>query len=383
MIKLKDYLKKFWAQVVLITFFTTEAIHKIFLEVFYLKISLVQITKFSIILVFIFLIYLKSKKQILHLLLLLAFFLIGQFYISNGFRLEVLQSLGRFFLVIILLIFASLYPLSPKAKNQLFVTFKNIMLVNACLIFIAFAFQFNFLATYDISFRFGYNGLFVSSATSSYAFLTFFILCYFRHTNQLSLKKDWSTILIIFSSLFVGTKAIYLGLVLISCLAFFKTNKLSIRAKGFSLLTVFVFGLFIFYITFIKIGDFNEIKEASGLLSAILSFRNDLLINVTLPYINENWTVWNYLFGGTSNFDTRTQLGFLDVFYFWGVIGGICYFYIFQQNFFRFRNTTETLILLSIISLIVFMGGNFFESATAAIYILILREIFLSQQTKS
>ena len=378
--RFKFLLSIYWPTFVLIMFFFTEAFYKLFFEVFDTKILLTQITKLFFVIVAFYFIYLKSKKNTFWLIVLFLVFLVGHFSVSKGIEINSLKSFGRFFVTLVFLVLVYLYPLSHNSRRIFLQTFALIMLFNAVLIFVGFAFDINFLSTYI--YRFGYNGLFVTSAASSYAYIIFFIYAYYKHKNISSWTEIIITIVILCSSLLVGTKAIYLSLFLIFTLAFAISNKLSIQVKSIFISLLLVTATSLFYYYFYLTGDFNLIREEKGLLSSILSFRNDLLIEVTLPYIKENWSILNYLFGGVSDFNTRSQLGFIDVFYFWGIIGGIFYFYVFTKFFFSFQIKLENALFVGILSLIVLLAGNFFESASIAIFILILQQIFLKGNLK-
>jgi len=102
----------------------------------------------------------------------------------------------------------------------------------------------------------------------------------------------------------------------------------------------------------------------------------------TLPFIQENWSWGNYLFGGITDMETRSQMGVIDVFYFWGLVGGALYVYTFVKTFVTFRLTKEVLFLLISFAVIVFLAGNFFENASVAIYLVVLREAFLYNTKK-
>ena len=135
------------------------------------------------------------------------------------------------------------------------------------------------------------------------------------------------------------------------------------------------------YIFFFQYGRFNEIRLKQGLFSSIFSFRDHLLLGETLPYIQNNWKWPNYLFGGISDLSTRTQMGFIDVFYFWGIVGGIVYLYTFYKSYIYFDLNNWKIYLFLILSVIVFLSGNFFENASLAIYLLILKERLIYDDT--
>src|SRR5690606_2534212 len=130
------------------------------------------------------------------------------------------------------------------------------------------------------------------------------------------------------------------------------------------------------YITFFKYGIFNEIRQREGLTSALMSHRNNLLTERTIPFIKEQWGIINYFLGGVSDLSTKSQMDIVDVFYFFGIIGGLLYFYIFFKSFITFKADFSILFLLGILFIIVLLAGNFFSYPSIAIYLVILREYF-------
>jgi hypothetical protein len=106
-----------------------------------------------------------------------------------------------------------------------------------------------------------------------------------------------------------------------------------------------------------------------------------LLVGETLPYIKNNWKWPNYLFGGISDLSTRAQMGFIDVFYFWGIVGGIVYLYTYYKSYLNFDLNNWKIYPFLILIVIVFLSGNFFENASVAIYLLILKERLIYDST--
>ena len=125
---------------------------------------------------------------------------------------------------------------------------------------------------------------------------------------------------------------------------------------------------------FFKYGIFNEIRERDGLISSVMSHRDRLFLEETIPYIQEHWGSLNYLFGGVSDLSTKSQIEFIDIFYFFGIIGGFCYYYIFLKEFLVFKMNIYLVILLSVLFILVLLGGNFFSYPSIFIYLVILQE---------
>src|SRR5690606_36125611 len=116
-----------------------------------------------------------------------------------------------------------------------------------------------------------------------------------------------------------------------------------------------------------------------GIMSAILSSRDELFLNETIPYMQEHWQWPNYLFGGISDLALRSQMGFIDLFLFWGSIGGILYLILFYKTFIPNLTEKNAGYIILTLTLMVFLAGNFFENASLAIYLLILKEILMER----
>ena len=135
-----------------------------------------------------------------------------------------------------------------------------------------------------------------------------------------------------------------------------------------------IIGALIIYLFFFNFGIFNQIRQTDGLISSLMSYRDVLFLKRTLPYINEHWSIVNYLFGGVSDLSTKSQIEFIDIFYFFGIIGGLLYYHLFFKSFLTFKTNIYIYTLLLVLFIIVLLAGNLFGYPSIAIYIVILRE---------
>src|SRR5690606_3298016 len=110
-----------------------------------------------------------------------------------------------------------------------------------------------------------------------------------------------------------------------------------------------------------------------GFLTSLLSTRNKAFMEETLPFIQQQWSWLNYLVGGISDLETRSQMGIVDVFYFWGIAGGSLYLYMYYKSFVTFKLNKVVLSLMITLFGLISLSGNFFENASVAIYMLVLR----------
>ena len=308
-----------------------------------------------------------------HLLLLAVSFTLGQFFLIVGFQKEVIVSFSKFLFPILLFLYFWRFPLSKQQQEILFKVFEWLLLFNCVLVFAGFLLELSWFSTYRT--RFGYNGLLITSATGSYVYIT--ALFYFLITRKTRFFSEWKALVVILSSFLIGTKAVYLGLFVVFMAYLFYYTHLPQKLKKIVILTASLGAVGVFYVFFFYTGFFDNLRQTEGLLSSVLSLRNDLLIEETLPFIQENWSWGNYLFGGITNMETRSQMGVIDVFYFWGIVGGVLYLWSFYKTFVTFQLSKDVVFLLVGLTVIVFLAGNFFENASVAIYLVVLREAFL------
>lgn len=303
-------------------------------------------------------------------LTIIGCYAIGQFFIDSSYSSNSMIILGRFLFPIILFRFFIKKQLNISQKERLFLVFETLLLLNSILIVFGLLFDVYIFETYRGE-RFGYNGLLLTSATSSYVYII--ALYYYILKYKSSTKLDIKMIIIVLSSFLIGTKSIYLA---ITALLFYIIF-IQFSSKIYRVITLismlFLSGL-VFFIMFYQLDIFNSIREEKGLLSAILSYRNDLLIQDLIPYIKNNWNFVNYLFGGVSDFTTQSEMGFIDVFYYWGILGGMLYLIIYYKSFITFKLNSTLLFFLAILFLAVFLSGNFFFYSTIPIYLIVFRE---------
>ena len=364
--------------ILLLLFFISEAFSK---YAIYFEGGKLAIPRFIKIAVFVLLIIglLKHFKSVIAPLILAAIFCFGQIFLIDGFKTEVMVSGAKLLFPIFLFIYFNKHPIQKRHRKFLFQTFEYLLIFNGILIFIGLIWKVHLFESYPYG-RFGYNGLFITSGTSSYVYAI--AIFYFLLKLKKDFLRNWKTIFVIVCAILTGTKILYIALVaslLIYLTHFVNFNRNHRRILFFGICAIF--GL-IAYFFFFHYGIFNQIRKEQGLLSSILSYRDDLLMDQTLPFIRENWTWPNYLFGGISDLAARSQMGFIDVFFFWGILGGLFYLYVFYKTLVTFRVGKSVLYILLILVLIVFLAGNFFENASVAIYLLILKETIISNDDK-
>ena len=261
--------------------------------------------------------------------------------------------------------------MDQSSKALLFRLFEAFLVLNFLCILLGLFTDIYVLKTY-MGDRFGYNGLLLTSSTSTYVYIC--ALGYFYFQYGMAMFRNWKFWLALASCLFIGTKSLYLGVVLFMLLVFamssFKYKKplLVLGVLGF------LGGL---YVLFYQVPQFAEITEQDGLLSSLLSYRDQLLLEQTLPYVNEHWGAVNYLFGGVSDFSLRSQMDLVDLTFFWGVLGALAYLLFYLSRYFTFRLERKQLLFFILMAVVVIFAGNFFTYTSIPIYMVILREAAL------
>jgi len=354
------------ASILLVLFYCLEGVSKIvkFSPIEDLNTS--RVFKSIVIIILILGLIHRRFINIIHLLILFIFFSLGQYYLSDGFNTPVVILFFKYIFAIVLFMYFNINKLSESQKRTLFLTFESIIIINSLLIILGFLFDIDLFQTYKGE-RFGFNGLFVASSSGSYVGIL--SLLYFLIKYKKALFKKMKAIIVIVSLILVGTKSVYISLFFVGLFYVWYYFDSSFRKITF--ISLFALLIILAYTFFYSFGVFNEIRQERGIISSVLSFRNELLVHRTIPFIQDQWQWVNYLFGGLINLNTRAQLGFIDTFYFFGIIGGIYYLYLYYRSYFTFVINKKNVCLAII--LIIFLSGNFFANTSLPLHLLVLK----------
>ena len=365
-----------FASLLLLIFYLSEGFSKYSIVFQGDKLDAPRFIKLIVTVLFCIILTRKSLWSLNYLGFLTISFVLGQLFLDSQFNTEIVVSFSKYLFPILLFLYFKHFPLNTKQRHAFLTIFEGLILLNSLLVITGFLFDISWFSSYST--RFGYNGLFITSATGSYVYIL--ALFYFLVRRKHFFFKDWKPIVILLTCLLIGTKAVYLGmLVALATYLLYYTNRFK-RYKREFLLTIAILSVGIFYIVFFQWGIFNELRQKEGFLSSVLSLRNDLFVEKSLPFIQDKWSWGNYLFGGIANMETRSQMGIIDVFFFWGIIGGVLYLWSFYKTFAAFQLTKDVKFLLLGLTTVVFLAGNFFENASVAIYLLVFKEAILNSQ---
>ncbi|WP_410006579.1 hypothetical protein [Aequorivita nionensis] len=346
-------------------FYRYSAFLKGFFEIFALGFSLIAVS--------------KSKINILLGITMLLFgFLIGQLFLSLNFKnllfFENFNTLFKYFFPLIIALIALNIIGFNQYPDKLFKYYKAIIILNSCLLILGFLFDIEVLTTYSGPWRFGYDGLIFAQNEATYIFIFAITTVYYRRF-YLDIKEYFFWIVII-PSIIVATKGVYLYLILLLLFHIFKRVSLrNILAFGISFL---VFGYFLFSSAINKIfinsyNIFMYMYEREGLWGALLSGRGAYITEKLKPLILEQWTIPNFIFGGQDVVSHYIEMGFLDLFLFFGIFGSILYLYIFYSIFKIISFPKEFKLFFGIsLAIIVATAGHFFESGIAGLHFIFL-----------
>ena len=313
----------------------------------------------------------QKLKQAWVVFALPIIYVIGQLVLENSFSTNSIVIFIKFMSPLLFFLLFTIVKASEKDQILIFKIFEWGMIVNSGLIILGYLGDISIFESYRGE-RFGYSGLFLSPGVASYAYLL--TLFYFVIGAKASVWRNWKFAFIFISCLLIGTKAIYLGQIVV---LIYLLSLLQFRFKNLLIAITLLMSLVATYFFFFEYGLFNKVRESEGLLSALLSYRDKLLIENTIPYVQENWTFLNYLFGGVSNYDMRSQMEIIDLFFFWGGIGGLVYLMSFIKTYVTFRMSKMLWVFALLFIIIIFLAGNFFVYSTITIFLLMVRERIL------
>lgn len=321
----------------------------------------------------------KSKANILIVIILIIInFLIGQYFLSFKFhQLDFIENTNTLFKYLFPFIFFFLVSDIIKIKSpkvNVYLTYKKIIGLNNVLLLLGFALGIPFLTTYTGPWRFGYDGLIFAQNEATFIFVFAITIVYYRrfYLN----KKEIFFWLVILPSFLVATKGLYLYMVLLLLFHLFvrvPLIKLIPVIVGSGLLGYFIFSSIINKILLNSYEVFMYMYSKGGFLYALLSGRDTFINKKLVPLISDHWSFPNFLFGGQDVKKFYIEMGFFDLFLFFGLIGSFLYLYVFYKifNLIPFERKFKLFFCFSLISIIA-TAGHFFESGIAGIHFLFM-----------
>lgn len=385
--KKKYYLTKYILGFLLTLFYASDFISKIN-ENQLKNTSLYVKFIFEIIIIFY---VLKEKNEIgikifKYILLLFIIYIIGQFTLNDQFFLNRIENNFKIFTwyTYIFLLFAAYSTYIHKnnniynSKQILFFCFEWIFVLNTILIFVGWLFDVCSFKSYYLTERFGYNGLIRNATHASYIYIIFTTYFYYKSIIEKGIKNNVYLFLSISSSFFIGTKAC---LVFLFFCFLFHLNKINIWLK---VLIPFLFLVFsekikIILIFLLKKNQFMyDVYLKKGLWTMLFSTRDLSINSFLIPYIKNKWSVLNFFFGGAEFDKHRTEFELIDLLWFFGILGTVFYFFIFNKYVFNIYKLYKYPLVIFIL-MTSLLAGSFFSSVSVMTYFFVLL-IFLKEQ---
>jgi hypothetical protein len=195
---------------------------------------------------------------------------------------------------------------------------EKVLVVNSILVFFGFIFSIDFFQSYPHSLRFGYCGLLER-------LFVFYLSIIVMSRKFLFEKIDLRFMILCLASLLSGTKGMLLFFALL--ILYYICTKRTIKRL------LFVFGIFISMLVFFKpiVGFtlklfpfWQPILDKYGYITFLFSTR-DLTFKRTFEHLKIHGTLNNLFIGGVDFEKYFIELDFIDLFLFFGIIGGILY----------------------------------------------------------
>tara|TARA_B100001093_G_scaffold447414_1_gene452309 strand:- start:65 stop:1948 length:1884 start_codon:yes stop_codon:yes gene_type:complete len=324
-----------------------------------------QLIKGGVLLITLVLVLRKRVNFIFTLAFFLIFYSIGQFFTDPPFSYNSFVVFMKLIFTISTLSLFHILQRQGTAQLFLYSTFEWILVFNSIFIIFAFFLKIDLASTYAGG-RFGFNGFFSSSATGTYLYIIY-ILSFLMSPSKKP-RFGWKAALILLSCIFIGTKALY-GTMFFALFYLLRGYIKSYKNREATIIYYISSAIVLFAFTLI-FKEFLLNNNLNHFFSKLISYRDILFFENTLPYVNQKWDFINYLFGGVDNYDLRAQMEFFDVFFFFGLVGGLFYFWVFYSLLLRRSHLSRILIF---ISLVFFISGNFFSNSFVALAICVFK----------
>ena len=192
-------------------------------------------------------------------------------------------------------------------------------------------------------------------------------------------KRKYDYILLaisIISALFVGSKSLYFFLYLygiyVAYINIFKTSqdkKIKLYKAIFIVLATALFFVFTLFI-FMNNETMSKVYYEDGFITTFFSYRDQLFISAYQEVI-ENWRVLNYGIGGMGIISKTVEIGAIDLWLNYGILGFFIYIYVFLTNIFCYMNRNLSYIFIPIIASILLRGNFLYYPSVIYVSILI------------
>ena len=331
----------------------------------------------------------KVNKIFLSVLILVFIFLVSRLFITSYLDYQSILNNAEYlakylFLPFLIILFIDLKE-SKKHIKLLIKAFEIIFFANILAIIAGLVFEIDVFKTYYYGDRFGYKGIYSMSGQTSIYFIL--MIYYYMHKLIFKINDKWDLtkcIITIAVSFCLGTKRIYFILPVLAMYFFFflkGNNNLKTIKTG-----LLFGGLFLFFreqIIEITIKNkllFQEIYNERGLLSSFTSYRSDLLKNIIE---DKSFSNWIYLVGGQDFSKTRSEMGFFDLWLFFGFVGMIVYLGFYKALItFKRKHHFYWFCLITLIIIVFFADAFILDTNVPILLFLICSHINIYEKNR-
>ncbi|MEM6718256.1 MAG: hypothetical protein AAF611_02975 [Bacteroidota bacterium] len=268
--------------------------------------------------------------------------------------------------------------LSLDEKKQYSITksivniFIIIGIINALCMLLGMFTDFETLRSYPYTKRFGYNGFFVKTSETSFMYILLIITTYYQYIQTKKLSIGLCCLFFMGISLLIGTKIVWLMIMLIVATHFLLHENKVIRIIAQTGIVLLLTSIFLFYQAIEKmiINAFSfgpYIYDNHGFMAVLTSKRN-ILLNETMQYLSENGSFYNYLIGGINTREHGVQFEIVDILLFFGFLGLIFFSILVYRVYFNTYAGKLKVALFVAFMLVVCFAGNFFTSIMCSIF---------------
>ena len=292
--------------------------------------------------------------------------------LSVDFFFQKIYNLNKFLYVFL---FAEVVlSLEAIKRKEILQYIRNIFIfigaINGVFMILGMLFDIELLRAYHFTERFGYNGFFVKTSETSYLYILLIITTYYEYIHKKT--KGVLCVFFIVVSLLIGTKAIWLFLLLMLIIHFVFHKRKIIRITAiagmiFASLLGFIFQQQIIRFV-VQLFSYGPNLYAEHGFITLLSSRRDLLLQDALGHIQNDWTLVNYLFGGINLLEHGVEFEFVDIFLFFGMIGLFIYLLFVNKIFLATYYGGRKILLFTTLMLVSSLSGNFFLSIVSSVF---------------
>jgi hypothetical protein len=262
--------------------------------------------------------------------------------------------------------------------------FQKWLVVIVCIsIIVGLVFDISFFKTY-FKLRFGFSGLLYPSSFTSY-FVILQIL-YFYTYNKWNQESSYHLPLLIICACLTGTKSVYMFLAIFIISYFFEK-------RLYKICWIWALNILALILTILLRNELiDALKSNFKLMSKIymeydfitfvLSFRDRNLLEA-IDYISKDWSIINFFIGGVNRKTLIVEMGLIDLFLSFGLIGVLLIFKLFYDSIYQHLKIDKyDKTLLGALLLIVLLSGNFFKSFTLAYIIAFIFVFYYRSKNK-